>query len=131
MTEVEIETQPLIGTGDWFPYIPLPQDELQSGNWTKESIFIYRYNNPSECQITAESKVIVASIPFEDFMALTLESNIRVFLANTVITRFPLADLQQQYLNQVEWNGHKKQMVEEIVEQKSIRRRETINKRGH
>jgi CRP-like cAMP-binding protein len=121
--EVVVETQPSIGPGDWIPYIPLPRDETSGAKWTKESIFLYRFKNPCECQVIAEEKVVIASIPFEDFMDLAMEDTLGKFLENTVVNRYPMEELQAQYLSQNAWEEHKHQVVQEIVGKKAEKKK--------
>ena len=117
--EVEVETQSSLIPGDWIPYIPLARSEIASGKWTKETIFLHRFKNLSECQVTAADKVVMASVPFEDFMDLALDDTLKKFLDNTVINRYPIEELQAQYLSQNAWEEHKKQTVQDIIHKKA------------
>jgi hypothetical protein len=124
----EVETQSTIHEGDWIPYIPVDKESVKNLTWKKENIYIYRYRNLCECQITAADQVIIASVPFEDFMSLAKESTIRVFIENPCVQRFLLPELQAQYLAQIAWDDHKKTIVDDLMEQKNLKKQAANNK---
>jgi hypothetical protein len=99
-TETEFETQAQIHIGGCImlelsacnnfkdPYIPIDKKTVDELTWNKEKIIVYRYRNPCECQIRQMAEVVIASVPFEDFMHIARESTISKFIENQQFNAF-------------------------------------------
>ncbi|KAJ3256556.1 hypothetical protein HK103_005299 [Boothiomyces macroporosus] len=126
-TTLELCTQ-VLSIGDWFPSLPIISDNPQELKYLgpialKKDDYVELYSKMrsedkrlySRYSVVADSTVIIASMPYTDFLQLVPREVIFEMVVKPCVTIYPIEELQDQYLQQEMWINHKKTVVNEIV----------------
>ncbi|KAJ3320464.1 Cyclic nucleotide-binding domain-containing protein 2 [Boothiomyces sp. JEL0866] len=126
-TTLDLSTQ-ILSVGEWFPSLPIISDnpaELKYLGPTalKKDDYVDLYSKMrsedkrlySKYSVVADSTVIIASMPYSDFLQLVPREVIFEMVVKPCVTIYPIQELQDQYLQQQMWSIHKKTVVNEIV----------------
>ncbi|KAJ3273637.1 hypothetical protein HDV01_004246 [Terramyces sp. JEL0728] len=123
ITTLELCTQ-VLSVGEWFPSLPLISEnpaELKYLGPTalKKDDYVDLYSKMrsvddrlySKYSVVADSTVIIASMPYSDFLQLVPREIIFEMVVNPTVTIYPIEEVQDQYLQQQMWSNHKKTIL--------------------